>query len=181
VRQKLPEGWRLSVTDHHWIVRREKPVTVYNAVNLPGFDSEAEFREFVGSGLKKDYLIIVRFGPKITPMQYETYQRHNREVDRQREELARGLRGMTRKFDQYLPSNAEEQERLAQYKAAVAKLRRRQLPDYFYDGYSIYVEDTRSWSQAFLEDEEAAECARVRKIVTGPFQPYENESQAESP
>ena len=172
LRKALPEGWQLQRTDHYWLVRREQPVAFYNGINLPGFDSEEEFRKFVGDGLKEEYIIIVRFGEKVTPMQYESWQADNQRADQKQEELARGLRGIRRKFDSFAPSNEEEKARVAEYKAAVAKIKRHQMPDYYLPQHSIYIETTRNWSLSFLEDEIAEECHRVNKLVTRRFTAY---------
>ena len=173
LRKHLPDGWQLQRTEHYWLVRREKPVTLYNGINLPGFESEEEFREFIGEGLKDDYVIIVRFGDKVTPMQYETWQAENERANELQEELARGLRGIRRKFDSFAPVGDEEKARVAEYQAAVAKIKRHQLPDYFHGQHSIYIETTRSWSLSFLDGDVAAECQRVNKLVTRRFTPYE--------
>lgn len=174
LRQELPEGWTLNATEHHWIVCRDEPVAFYSAVNSPGFDSDEEFQAYVKEhSVLDDFLIVFRFGPKVTPKQYEALQRHNRQAREKLEELGSSLRGITRKFDDFLPSNDEEKKRVADYRAAAAEIQFHELPDFHHDRHSVYIEDTKHWSWSMADEKVAAECARVRELATREFGKYE--------
>ena len=173
LRQELPVGWQLSKTDTHLIVRRARPVKFYNAISLPAFASDAELKAYVKDGAyDEDYMIVLRFGSKIMPMQYEQWQRENRQAAERYEELARSVRDITHKFDQYLPSNKEEKERVAAFEKAVEQIPRRELPDHFHGRYSVYVETTQDWTAAFYDEDVAQECRRVRRLVVDRFRDY---------
>ena len=44
LRPELPSGWTLEVREDRVIIRRTKPVEVFNEINRPPFESEAELR-----------------------------------------------------------------------------------------------------------------------------------------
>ena len=175
LRKELPDGWRLSTTRSHWILRRVTPVACYNSVSLPALASEEELKEYVKDDLYDvDYMIVLRFGPKVTPMQYEQWQAENRRARKRQDELVQSVRDIPHKFDQYLPQNVEEERRVAAYKAAVAQIRWRQLPERFHRNHSIYIETTHNWFDAFFDDDVGAECRSAWKLVRSKFKSYAN-------
>ncbi len=169
LRKELPAGWKLNQTDNHWVLRREKPVAFYNAINLPALENKEELREYT---YQTEFLIVVRFGPKVTPMQYEALQADNRRADQQHKELTRGMRGISHKFGDYAPANADEQARVDAFEKAVAELFRHQLPDGTIGRHSVYIETTRPWSDSFFDESESKECQRVRESLAAKFQAY---------
>ena len=173
VRKDLPDGWSLSTTEHHWILRREKPVTFYNTISLPPFESEAELKEYVReSAYEETYMVVLRFGRKIPPMQFEQWQRDNRREQDRYDKLRRGVSDIRHKFDQFLPSNKEEEKRVEQFEKAAAQIHQHELPEFHYGPYSVYVETTQDWSCAFFDSGEGRECRRVQNLILDRFSSY---------
>lgn len=174
LKKSLPKGWQMHRTPHHWILRREQPIALYYTISMPAaFSSEEARKKYVKDSLfHEDYVIVLRFGPKVSPKQYGALQAENKQAVERYEELARGVSDIAHKFDSYRPKDAEERKRVAEFKAAAAQIKRHQLPDYSLRLYSIYVETSQSWGDRIVEKEVAEECWRVHALSTAKFQKY---------
>ena len=171
----LPEGWQLlAVTEHYLILRRDKPVALYNAISLPTFESREELQDYVKDDVyDRAYAVVFRFARRVNQAEYQRLKAANQKALTQYDELRKTVRDIAHKFDDFLPEGPEEEARVAKYQAAVKKLRFERLPDYHTSTHSVYVEDSVLGGDAFFSLDVGAVCRRATKLVTEQLKAYD--------
>lgn len=174
VKAALPEGWKASASGDTLTVRREKPVEIYNAVNLPAAPDDAKGREELKARARSEpYEIKLRFTPRIGPDERRLLLLKNRETLKALEAQRDGLRDIPHKFNEYLPSTPDQKQRVAAYEKARKSLVFQDLPGYYTDRYSIYASDSVSPFEGFLDEKVGRECRAVLGKLQGLFTAYE--------
>lgn len=122
-----------------------------------------------GNPMTGQYRIALRVCELVTPAQYKQWAAENTGIETQLDEMREQMRGITHKFDSYLPTTPQEEQQVALYEAVKRKLHR--LPDYHYRDISLdYASNDYRYP---ARPEVAEECTRAKRAVLGLLTKYE--------
>lgn len=169
LRTLVPDKWTVSTQGNDITIQRDAPVR-WRAieVNLGGEETKPRLHEGI-------YRLTLHFGPKLTTEQYEHLAAANAQTQKQRDQLALGIRDIWQKFDSYEPKDADQERRLAAYREALARLPLTELPDLYTQDYSIRLTIAGDgWSM--LDDGPVAEeCNGTLEAILRYFGMYDPE------
>jgi hypothetical protein len=118
------------------------------------------------------YRITLRFAPRMSQDQFEELAAVNKTTLAEVEKLQVKLRNIGHKFDQYIPRNGEEHERLAAYNAAVRKLPYHELPDCYSPDFSVFYQTGWPRRTRLYDKNEYYECLNVEHSLLRLFGVY---------
>jgi hypothetical protein len=174
----LPKGWSVSRDADVFTIERNEPVQSINEINRPPArenetPEEREARERT-SVLKVAYRIKLKFAPRISQDQFEELAAVNKTTLAEAEKLRAKmkLRNIDHKFNEYIPRNTEERERLASYNDAVRKLPYHDLPDCYSPDFSVYYQSGWPAFTRLYEKDEYYECLHVEHSLLRLFGVY---------
>jgi hypothetical protein len=127
-------GWTVSSHGNEIWITRDEPAAMKQY--LPGAPNAEEAAKGEPAG-NRTLQLALRFAPKLSTDEFERLSAANRESDRKQHKLLQEL-GLPYKFDSIIASTPEEKRRLQEYRTAVAKLPRHELPDFYTPEHSIY-------------------------------------------
>ena len=174
----LPKGWTVSHEADVFTIERNDPVQMINEINRPpAADSEApeeaEARE-KENVISAPYRIKLKFALRISQDQFDDLTAANKttfaEVERLRTKMK--LRSISHKFDQYIPRNADERERLVAFNEAVRKLPYHDLPDCYTPDFSVFYQSGWPSGARLYEKDEYYECLHVEHSLLRLFGVY---------
>ncbi|MEP6818451.1 MAG: YdcF family protein [bacterium] len=158
----LPGNWDLNESNDEIVIFRQGPVTTYGCVglDLALFRNPELFKDFVKStGGDQDYKIRLRFGPKVEPQEYARLKESNEKI-----KVTKGTTVPNREF--------YEHHAMQSYDPSY-----RELPEYYNDQDSIYLEiNTVPWACVYPH-EVAEECEDVLRRLDTLFQRYSEPSK----
>lgn len=158
------KGWTVEVKGNEITVRRDKPVEMVR--ELPN----APFPGKPSPDGERTVRYVLRFAPKMTIDEYDKLAAVNATSDKEYDRLKQEV-GVAHKFDDFSPRTDEEKKRVADFKAAVAKLPRHALPDLYTPDHSIYF--LHPWDGSHPADEKVtAECDAVAGVLLRLFGMY---------
>jgi hypothetical protein len=166
------EGWNVSIKEDAIVIQRNKPIQWQQyEINGPGRTAnEPPPKARLHDGV---YRLTLKFGTKMPMAEYERLAAENAATSKEHDRLERGIRDIDHKFDQYVPSNDEEKKRLADFRAAEAKLKWHELPDMYCDEGSIWLlTSDDGWSSVY-GDADREECDGVKQSVLRYFGMYD--------
>ncbi len=170
VRAKMPKGWTATVQGVTLTVRREKKVSLVNAIGrAPDIDGRPPVPDRT-----EPYELKLTFRPRVTAEAFERMEKENAETEKKLDKLRDGLRAaqIAHKFDDWLPGTPEQKKLVADYRAAQKALPYHRLPDVFTDTNSIDLDESVHWALSFTDANEAKECRGVKESVRGLFKPH---------
>jgi hypothetical protein len=174
----LPKGWSASRDTDVFTIERNEPVQSINEVNRPPAPEnetpeEREARE-KSHVLKVAYRIKLKFAPKISQEQFEELAAVNKTTLAEAEKLRAKLklRNIDHKFNEYIPRNIEERERLASYNDAVRKLPYHDLPDCYSPDFSVYYQSGWPAFTRLYDKNEYYECLHMEHSLLRLFGVY---------
>jgi hypothetical protein len=154
----LPGNWELSESNNEILLVRNQQIRTHGCIGLDvSMLGHADlFKEFVDKyGYDEDYKIRLRFAPK---MGYEEYIRQ------------KGINDLIRlsKGSHITPREFFEDDAMRSFDPSY-----RELPEYYDEDSSIYLETTlHPWACVYPE-EVAIDCMNVRKALDTLFQRYD--------
>jgi uncharacterized SAM-binding protein YcdF (DUF218 family) len=155
---QLPGNWELSENNNEILLIRKEQIRTHSCIGLDvSVMRDADlFREFVEKyGNDEDYKIRLRFAPK---MGYEEYVRQKEINDQIR--VSKDTQIENRDFF--------EDDAMRSFDP-----RYRELPEYYDDRSSIYLETTLYPWDCVYPEEVAIECVNVRKALDTLFERYD--------
>jgi hypothetical protein len=174
----LPKGWSVSRDADVFTIERNEPVEIINEINRPAAPPNESAEERMArekSYVVKDaYRITLKFARRISQDQFEELTAVNKTTLAEAEKLRAKmkLRNIARKFNQYVPRNAEEHERLASYNDAVRKLPYHHLPDCYCSDFSVFYQSGRPLRTRLYDKDEYYECMNVEHSLLRLFGVY---------
>jgi hypothetical protein len=174
----LPKGWTVSRDADVLTIERNEPVQSINEMNGPPApqsetpeERKAREKTHVASVA---YRIKLKFVPRISQDQFEELAAVNKTTLAEAEKLRTKmkLRNISHKFNQYVPRNAEERERLASYNDAVGKLPYHELPDCYTPDFSVFYQTGWSSLTRLYDKDEYHECLNVEHSLLRLFGVY---------
>jgi hypothetical protein len=171
------DNWTVTLRGNEITVRRDKPVAVVvvrpnEPARPPGYKPKPS-----GEATAR---YVLRFAPKMSADEYDRLAAVNGESEKEYDRLHRAV-GLPHKFDDFIATTPEEQERVRRFREAVAKLPRHDLPDFYTPDYSVFFltwsDGGLSWS--YPHDENVlAECQHVEQVLLKYFGMYDPRAAA---
>ena len=155
--RQLPANWSLEKSGNQIIVSRKEPVRTHGCIGLDlSWTMRPElFREFVERyGVTRPYKIRLRLGPKLEVADYREAYTVNDQI-----RVNKGTEIQSREF--------YEDEAMRSFDPSY-----RELPVYFTEDSSIYVETTLHPWECIYPRIDAAECEQARSAVDSFFVSY---------
>jgi hypothetical protein len=120
------------------------------------------------------YRIKLKFAPRISQEEFEELAAVNKTTlaEAQKLRATMKLRNIDHKFNEYIPRNAEERERLASYNVAVGKLPYHELPDCYSPDFSVFYQTGWSHFGRLYNKDEYYECLNVEHSLLRLFGVY---------
>jgi hypothetical protein len=165
------DRWCVSIKDDAIVVQRKKPIQwQFPNINGPvGESNKPPPKARLHDGV---YRLTLKFGAKMPMAEYERLAEENAATSKEHDRLVRGIGDIDHKFDQYVPRNDEQKKRLADFRAADAKLKWHELPDMYCDDASIWLlTSDDGWSSVY-GDADREECEDVKQSVLRYFGMY---------
>jgi hypothetical protein len=166
------DGWSVSIKEDSIVLSRRKPIQwQYYEINGPGrAANEPPPKPRLHEGV---YRLTLKFGPKVSMQEYERLAADNAATRKEHDRLERNVADIDHKFDQYIASTDDEKKRLADFRAAEAKLKWHDLPDLYCEDFSIrLLTSDDGWSFVY-GDADREECEGVRQSVLRFFAMYD--------
>ena len=157
LQREIPATWSVEKSGNEIIVSRKEPVRVHNCVNLDlsWMRHPEMLREFVDKeGATQPYKIRLRLIPKLDLAEYRRLKAVNDEI-----KITRGTVISNREFF--------EDDAMRSFDPSY-----RELPVYFTEDSSIYVESTLYPWDCIYPWKDASECEQVRLLVDSFFSRY---------
>ena len=146
VRWVLPPNWTLEEQNQQFIISRKDPVRSHNCIglDLSWMRNQAALRNFIDEwGSDVNYKIRLRLGPRVDLVQHARLKESNSRI-----RVTKGSVIPPREF--------YEEDAMHSYDPGY-----RQLPDYYDNDASIYVESNLHPWECIYPDEVARECQSV--------------------
>src|SRR5882672_3399105 len=153
----LPGNWELNESKNEIVLVRNEPVRIYSCVGIDlGLLRHPDlFKNYVGNvGENQDYKIRLRFAPKVELQEYSRLKEANEKI-----KVTKSTSIPSREF--------YEDDALESFDPAY-----RELPEYYDEQSSIYLETSRFPWDCVYPDEVAIECENVRKELNWVFKSY---------
>ena len=153
----LPGNWDLYESNDEIMISRHDPVRIYGCVgmDLALLRHPELLKDFVDrTGADLDYKIRLRFGPKMETQEYGRLKESNKKIT-----VTKGTTISNREF--------YEDDVMQSYDPSY-----RELPEYFDDHQSIYLETNVPPGTCFYPHEVADECEDVLKNLDSLFMRY---------
>lgn len=157
IQKELPPNWSVEKSSDQIIVSRKDPITSHTCVSLDlnWLKHPELLREFVErTGVTRPYKIRLRFGPKLDLAEYRTAYKVNERI-RVTKSTVIGDRDFF------------EDGAMQSYDPTY-----RELPIYFTEDASVFVETTLHPWECVYPPADARECEQVRMIVDSFFVSY---------
>jgi hypothetical protein len=157
----LPQGWTLQEGGGEVIISRQEPVTWYPCVALDVSLMRREdlFKEFVEkNGRSSDYRIRLRRAARLEPAEYARIKASNDQI-------------VVNKSTMIPKREFFEDEAMRSFDS-----RYRELPEYYDDSSSIYVETTAGPYDCIYPNSVAKECDDIRERLDSLFSRYSKDS-----
>jgi hypothetical protein len=160
------DGWTVELRGNDIIVRRSKSVAMerivpnapLNGKPMPDGERAIQF--------------VLRFAPKMSMDEYERLAAVNAASDKEYHRLHSAV-GLPHKFDDFIATTAAEKKRVEEFRAAVAKLPRHDLPDLYTPDHSIYfLHPWDGWSSP-ADKAVASQCRDVEETLLRFFGKYD--------
>jgi len=137
--KKLPDGWVVRVdVEKQWIEIEKEGKVLQHPVPLPnamgGRQPPPKLERF---------RVQLEAGEFVSLLEYKRRSAANREIHQRLGAMYESMRGITHKFDSFIPSSDEEREQVRAYEELKAKVHK--LPEFFYQENASFVLD--NWSQ----------------------------------
>jgi hypothetical protein len=163
------EGWKATLQGNDLILAREKSVQFVRILpNAPAAAPDEPNNDQLEEGI---YRFVLRFGPRMSLDEYERLDAVNKASTKERERLKAAV-NLPHKFDDFITKNKEEEQRVRDYRAAVAKLPYHDLPDFYTDDYSIRLILPGDTWIAVQDKNVSAECADMADTLERAFGIY---------
>jgi len=153
----LPGNWELSESNNEILLVRKEQIRIYGCIGLDvrGLRDADLFKEHVEKvGADQDYKIRLRFTPKINHEEYTRLKEGNDQI-------------RVSKFTQIANREFFEDEAMRSFDPTY-----QELPEYYDELSSIYLETTLFPWECVYPEEVAIECANVRTQLDSVFQRY---------
>lgn len=170
------DGWTVTLKGNEITIQRDKPVPVVvvrpnEPARPPGFQPKPEREATVR--------YVLRFAPKVSADEYDRLAAVNERSEKEYDKLHRAV-GLPHKFDDFIATTPEEEERVKKFREAVAKLPRHDLPDFYTTDHSAFFFTWQGgvwWS--YPHDENVrAECREVEGALLKYFGMYDPRAAA---
>ncbi|HEY3040609.1 MAG TPA: ElyC/SanA/YdcF family protein [Pyrinomonadaceae bacterium] len=153
----LPGDWELNESDNQILIFRTEPVRAYSCVGIDVAllrypDLLKEYVEKIGSN--QDYKIRLRFAPKVELQEYARLKESNDKI-----KVTKSTTISNREF--------YEDDAMESFDPTY-----RELPEYYDERSSIYLETNKYPWDCLYPDEVAIECENVRKELDSLFRRY---------
>lgn len=169
----LPGGWKASQTNNTIVVQRMTPVRLVNLINAPGRSEGETEDEYLLAHSFQDYCWIkLRLGDHLSAGKLAEMRRENEAVLERLAALESKMRHITHKFGDYLPSNPQEEQLVADYSATQAAYR--VLPEYHFESFAVYLTEKPPAMISFYSQKDSREFDRVRTAILANLQAYEH-------
>jgi hypothetical protein len=167
------KNWSVTLKGNDITIRRAEPVEMERV--LPNAPPDAKP---IPDG-QKPLRLVLRFNRKMSLADYEKFARLDRESIKEYERL-RDAVGLPYKFDQFIATTPEEQERVKKFESEAALLPRYTVPDLYTPDHSIDL--LHSWDDfSYPADREvAAECRDVQERLLRLFGMYDPAAAADN-
>jgi hypothetical protein len=164
------DGWKATLRGNEIVLAREQPVRFVRVLpNAPPQDPNAPQVE---PPLERGtYRLTLRFAPRMSLDEYERLAAINAASEKEQDRLHRAVK-LPNKFDDFIATTEEEKKRLADYRAAVAKLPRHDLPDFYTDDYSLRLFTPGDGWQVVYDEPVLAECNEMEETLARAFGVY---------
>ena len=153
----LPRNWELNESNGQIVLSRKEPITAYTCVgvDIDLFRHPDRLKEYIErNGSNQDYKIRLRITPKVEFAEYSRFKTSNDQITATKSTVI-----PDREF--------YENDAMRSFDP-----RYRELPEYYDEHSSIYVETTRHPWECVYPNEAAAECKSVLKSLDSFFKRY---------
>jgi hypothetical protein len=162
----LPRNWELNESNGQILISRKEPIIAYNCVNLDisllrQVDRMKE--EIARTGSKQEYKIRLRITPKVEFTEYLRLKTVNDQI-----KVTRSMTIQNREFFEADAMNSFDPSY-------------RELPEYYDDHSSIYLETTLPPWDCVAPYEAASECEHVLRSLDTLFKLYDPAPRSRSP
>jgi hypothetical protein len=168
----LQSGWEVNPVNNSLVITRKEPVTYYNSIALPAFDSDLRKQMIERGKRQESYQITIEFVERLSNEKYEELKVINAKTDKELHLMEDRMRKFASK-DSYMPNTPDEQLLYQEYKTKLSTLPYQRLPDLYDEKYSIYVTTTRPPWAAFYSGREEQECRAVIENIYSYAEIYE--------
>ena len=168
----LQSGWEVNIVNNSLVITRKEPVTYYNPIALPAFDSDLRMQMIERGKNQEKYQITVDVVEKLSSQRYEELKAINAKTDKE----LKLMEGQMQRFaakDSYMPVTEADHLLFKEYQNSLSTLPYHKLPDLYDDNHSIYVTTTRPAWTAFYSVREEQECRAVIENIYSYAEVYE--------
>ena len=168
----LQSGWEVNIVNNSLVITRKEPVTYYNPIALPAFDSDLRMQMIERGKNQEKYQITVDVVEKLSSQWYEELKAINAKTDKELKLMEGQMQRFAAKGN-YMPVTEADRLLFKEYQNGLSTLPYNRLPDLYDDKHSIFVITTRPAWSAFYSVREEQECRAVIENIYSYAEVYE--------